>query len=300
MKKISTITLILSLLFSLHLSAQFNFQAGASAVLSKTSGIGGEIAGNFQIKRNLSIGTGSRPIKFEGHRNIYVPLYGTLKYYYPLSKVKLFASVDPGYGIYPSENVSDGSFSFRRKGAIYLSGGVGIMGNSKLTPYASVHFTKFGFAEQYGISSQYRPISTFAFTAGLVINRPSNNTSTLVNKPDQLPVSHTQEYYLQKSKRQKKTGWILLGSGATLITSGILIAAGQDEDAVKAAIPLVFISGTGLVSSLVSIPFFVSSSHNKKRAATLSSTLNWQQGPGGPNKGFACKSFPAFAVKLKF
>lgn len=300
MKRIAITAFIVSLLSSLHLSAQFNLQTGASAVFSKTSGIGGEITGNFQIKRNLSIGIGTRPIKFEEHRNVYVPVYGTLKYYYPLSKFRLFASVDPGYGIYSSENVSDGYFSFRRKGAIYLSGGIGIMGNSKLAPYASIHFTKFGFTEQYDVYSQYRPISTFAFTAGLVINRPSNNTSTVIaDKPGKLPVSHTQEFYLRKSKRQKTTGWILLGSGVTLITSGILIAS-HEEGGVEAAIPFVFISGPGIVSSLVSIPFFISSAHNKKRAAALSPTVDLQQAPGNWNKGLAYKSFPAFGAKLQF
>jgi hypothetical protein len=294
MKKLPFAALTLSLLFFLDLSAQSNLQAGASAVLSKTSGIGGEITGNFQVRRNLSIGIGIRPMKFEEHRSVYMPVYGTLKYYYPLSRSRLFASIDPGYGIYPSEDISDGVFEFRRKGAIYLSGGIGIMGNSKLSPYASVHFTKFGFTEQYGVYSQYRPISTFTFTAGVVINRPSSSSSItrVADKPARLPVSHTQEYYLRKSKRQKTTAWILLGSGVTLITSGIIIAANQEEAGIEAAIPLVFISGPGIVTSLVSIPFFISSSHNKKRAGALSPAVGLQQGPG--------KRFPAMGVRLEF
>lgn len=245
MKKSSIAAFILSLLFYADLSARFNLQAGASAVVSKTMGICGEITGNFQWKRNLSIGMGTRPIKFGQHSHLYVPVYGSFKYYHSLSGSRLFASIDAGYGIYSPEHVLDGGFDYHRKGAIYLSGGVGIMGNSKLSPYASVHFTRFGFTEQYGPFSQYGPVSTFAFTAGLVINRPSS-PNTPVKRPEKLPVLHTQEYYLRKSKRQKTTAWVLLGSGVTLLTTGIIVAARQ-EDGVEAAISLVFIGGPGVV-----------------------------------------------------
>lgn len=102
-------------------------------------------------------------------------------------------------------------------------------------------------------------------------------------------------YYLRKSKRQKRTGWIILGSGLALITTGIVVAYNNDDDAIKAGVSLVLISGTGIVTSLVSIPFFVSSARNKRIAMRLTSAIELQKAPvlaAGP---------PAYpAVSLKF
>jgi hypothetical protein len=254
---------IVFLLFSLDLFSQSHIQIGASGVFSKTMGQGAEIVGNAQIAKNLSIGLGTRPIKFEEHPKLYIPVFGTLKYYYPLQKWRLFASLDPGYGIYPSEYVSDGFGEFGRKGAIYLSGGIGIMGTSKLAPYASLHFTKFGFTEHYGLFSQYRPISTFTLTAGIALNLHATATVFGQTKKD-LPIQ-PREYYFKKSKRQKNTAWIILGSGIALIGSGIVIASQQREPE-SAAVAVVLVSGPGLVTSLVSIPFFIASGSSKRKA----------------------------------
>src|ERR1700744_1638721 len=106
------------LLSFLDLFSQSSIQLGASGVFSKTTGQGAEIVGNARIAKNLSIGIGTRPIKFEEHSKLYIPVFGTLKHYYPLQKWRLFASLDPGYGIYSSEHVSDGFGDFYRKGAI--------------------------------------------------------------------------------------------------------------------------------------------------------------------------------------
>ena len=252
---------ILFLFFSLGLFSQSNIQMGALGAFGKTTGLGGEIVGNAQIAKHFSIGLGTRPIKFEAHRKLYLPVFGTLKYYYPLQKCRLFASADPGYGIYSPEHVSDGPNDFNRNGGLYLSGGIGIEGKSQLAPYASLHFTKFGFNEHYGPFSQYRPISTFTLTAGIALN----STATVLGQNKNALPFHPAEYYLKKNKRQKKTAWILLGSGMALIAGGIVIAS-QQRDAEYAGVALVLVSGPGLVTSLVSIPLFVASGRNKRKA----------------------------------
>jgi hypothetical protein len=258
--------IIVFLLFSLDLFSQSNIQIGASGIFSKTTGLGAEITGNAQIAKNLSIGVGTRPIKFEEHSKLYIPVFGTLKYYYPLQKWRLFVSLDPGYGIYPSEYVSDGYGDLNRNGAIYLSGGVGIMGTSKLAPYASLHFTKFGFTEYYGPFSQYRPLSTFTLTAGIALNLHA--TATVFGQTKSSPPFQSREYYFKKSNRQKTTAWIILGSGIALIGSGIAIASQQREPE-YAAVALVLVSGPGVVTSLVSIPFFIASSRSKRKAMNI-------------------------------
>jgi hypothetical protein len=266
MKQLPLILIIVFLFFSLDLFSQSNIQVGASGVFSKTMGQGAEIVGNAQIAKNLSIGIGTRPIKFEEHPKLYIPVFGTLKYYYPLQKWRLFASVDPGYGIYPSEYISDGAGGFNRNGALYLSGGLGIMGTSKLAPYASLHFTKFGFTEHYGSFSQYRPISAFTLTAGIALNLHA--TAAVFGQTKNLPPPQSREYYVSKSKRQKNTAWIILGSGIALIGSGIVIASHQREPE-YAAVALVLVSGPGIVTSLVSIPFFVASGRSKRKAMNI-------------------------------
>ena len=79
--------------------------------------------------------------------------------------------------------------------------------------------------------------------------------------------SLTKEDYMQKSKKQKTVAWILLGTGATAVITGILIEAphrgtGDSQSFVGGAI-----EAGGIICMLTSIPFFISSSKNKKRAA---------------------------------
>jgi hypothetical protein len=266
MKQSSLIMTVIFLSFFMNLYSQSNIQIGGLGAFSRTTGQGAEIVGNAQIAKNLSIGLGTTPIKFEEHSKLYIPVFGTLKYYYPLQNWRLFASLDPGYGIYSSEYVSDGFGDFSRNGAIYLSGGIGIMGTSKLAPYASLHFTKFGFTEHYGIFSQYRPISTFTLTAGIALNLRA--TAPVFGQTKNFPPSQPREYYLKKSKRQNRTAWIILGSGIALVASGIAIASHQ-RDPESGAVAFVLVGGPGLVTSLVSIPFFIASGRSKRRAMNI-------------------------------
>ena len=81
---------------------------------------------------------------------------------------------------------------------------------------------------------------------------------------------------LQKSKNKKKVAWTMAGGGATFILAGSIIPRGEikrynvifpeyKNDGIKASFLL-----TGALSMLGSIPFFISSHHNKKKAASLS------------------------------
>jgi len=82
--------------------------------------------------------------------------------------------------------------------------------------------------------------------------------------------------YLQKSKKQKSIAWVLLGGGATLVLTGIIIPKGDlvqegwlgnsyENDGVKGTFELI-----GLVSMIGSIPFFTASKKNNKRAMSFS------------------------------
>lgn len=281
-------TFLLSLLISLqicslHLFAQTNLQIGASGVFSKTKGNGLEIMANLKVAKGLSLGLGTQPIKFEEHNHWYVPVFSSLKYYYSLNKTMLFANVDPGYGIYPAEDLSGGTVSFfYRKGTIYLSGGVGIAGKSKLAPYASIHFTKFGFRQYLNGMGLYRPISTFTFSAGIMLNN-SVPDKIVFHKRIKLPppapepvVVLTANDYLKLSIRQRKTGRIFLITGGALIAAGLTTLALQEhkgDDRMEIVLPIVFMGFPGIASSLISITLFASSRHNENKAIKMGASV---------------------------
>jgi hypothetical protein len=75
--------------------------------------------------------------------------------------------------------------------------------------------------------------------------------------------------YLAKSKRQKTTGFILLGAGVTLIA--ILAPGNTDLDAVGILAPA---AGACILGS---IPFFIASGKNKKRAMNASAGIEMER-----------------------
>jgi len=107
------------------------------------------------------------------------------------------------------------------------------------------------------------------------------------------------DIYLRKSRGQKTAGFVILGIGtATFIMGGIMMGNAEnfilDEE---------FYDGAGLMTlgvliDLGSIPFFISSSKNKKRAMSMA-LINEPI----PKEMFAHvkqHSIPALSVKWKF
>ncbi|QED37432.1 hypothetical protein FK178_06720 [Antarcticibacterium arcticum] len=82
----------------------------------------------------------------------------------------------------------------------------------------------------------------------------------------------SKEDYLQKSKNQRTAGWVLLGAGAATATVGLRIASQEEwfwDDSGKFEQGMsIFL--VGATSSLLSIPFFISSGSNARKAARLS------------------------------
>ena len=108
-------------------------------------------------------------------------------------------------------------------------------------------------------------------------------------------LEHSKDYYLQKSKNQKTIAWILLGAGTTSIIVGVIQASGKSNDLGDigdGAVPALV--GIGL--DLASIPFFISSSRNKKRAASL--TINNQNILLPQQSSLCLKMQPAITLKI--
>jgi len=81
-------------------------------------------------------------------------------------------------------------------------------------------------------------------------------------------------YYFKKSKSKETIAWILLGAGAAATTVAI-IKANQDPFNNSDAPGILFVGG--LACMLGSIPLFISSSHNMKKAFQLTAELKIQE-----------------------
>ena len=119
--------------------------------------------------------------------------------------------------------------------------------------------------------------------------------------------SFTQQNYLEKSKKQKKVGTVLLVVGAGLIATAIIIPRGElvyngisvgpysdnkyKNDGIKSAF---FIAG-GL-SALGSIPFFILSKKNRRKATIVSFKIEPTTHLYKQNLVYT--SFPALRVKV--
>ena len=77
-------------------------------------------------------------------------------------------------------------------------------------------------------------------------------------------------YYLKQSKQQKTIGWVLLGAGVTLIIVGGKQATNDIFNKSSGETSAIL----GALSTVASIPFFLSAAKNKGRAKILLSNQN--------------------------
>jgi hypothetical protein len=104
------------------------------------------------------------------------------------------------------------------------------------------------------------------------------------------------EYFLQRSKNQKTTAWILLGAGVTAIITGVIVdnALKEGEQSFTGG----FIEVGGIICTLTSVPFFISSSRNKRRATTLA--ISNEKVLFYPNSPLVSRLHPTFSLHIPF
>ena len=120
--------------------------------------------------------------------------------------------------------------------------------------------------------------------------------------------------YLQKSKNQKTAAWVLLGGGFALTTTSIVMASSKITEDYVNVIAGVFSSEpvqennytaenilliTGTASMLASIPFFIASKKNKRRATDITANIKMEDAKLIRNQSFVQTSYPAITVKIK-
>ena len=111
------------------------------------------------------------------------------------------------------------------------------------------------------------------------------------------PTPSVQKDYLQKSKNQKTAAWVLLGGGTALIGLGFIIGDGKNAsfgDAAEGAL----LAGVGLLSTIGSIPLFIASGKNKKKAMNLTANIKMEKTTNFGRESFVQGSYPAIAFKI--
>ena len=111
----------------------------------------------------------------------------------------------------------------------------------------------------------------------------------------------TKDYYLQKSKNQKTAAWVLLGGGLGIAATGGIVQLIHENQSNNGSGLSFDFTGTwiaigGGVVALSSIPFFIGSSKNKKKAASIA--ISNQNIFLPRQNSFALKTQPTFTLKI--
>lgn len=102
----------------------------------------------------------------------------------------------------------------------------------------------------------------------------------------------TRKEYLALSRSQKVGGFILLGAGVTTIA---LISRGNtsfDELPILAVL--------GAAATVGSLPLFIASGRNRRRAMNASTSLKFEEAQFIRRSQICFRAFPAVSVKISF
>ena len=104
--------------------------------------------------------------------------------------------------------------------------------------------------------------------------------------------------YMVKSKNQKTAAWVLFGGGLALIGTGFLVGDGKEasfDDAATGAV----LAGIGVLSTIGSIPLFIASGKNKRKAMQATTFIKMEDARMIHNQSFIQTSYPVIALKIK-
>ena len=118
--------------------------------------------------------------------------------------------------------------------------------------------------------------------------------------------------YLDKSKKQKTAAWILLGSGFALSATSVLLDKPKAEEDYRYYVGIFVVEPNpqnsysmksvllvaGTVSMLGSIPLFIASGKNKKKAMNMTTNIKMEKATSFQRQSFVQSSYPAIAFKI--
>ena len=111
------------------------------------------------------------------------------------------------------------------------------------------------------------------------------------------PTASVQTGYLQKSKRQKSAAFSLLGGGSALIITGLLIGNNKNSSFGDAAAGVI-VGGIGFLSAIGSIPLFIASAKNKRKANTATTFFKMETIQAIQQHSFVQHLYPAVSVRI--
>ena len=132
------------------------------------------------------------------------------------------------------------------------------------------------------------------------------NSVSFCQQTNPSPIN-TKEDYLKKSKSQKTAAWLVLGAGVVLTSAGFAVELNNANDALIGLFSLqqpkssdvggvLFFSGLAAMAG--SIPLFIASSKNKKRANAVSASFKMESRSTVQKSAFVRTSFPALSLKF--
>ena len=108
----------------------------------------------------------------------------------------------------------------------------------------------------------------------------------------------SKDYFLQKSKKQKTAAWILLGGGTAIAVGGFATFDSSWDSGSASTTDIAGVIGTvGFLTSLASIPYFISAGKNKKTAMSI--TFNYKPVYLSNDNLAETQSYPTMSLKIK-
>lgn len=104
------------------------------------------------------------------------------------------------------------------------------------------------------------------------------------------------DFYLQKSKNQKTVFYVFASTGTALIITGIILGAAHNDPDTEYYTGG-FIAAGGFAALAASLPFFIASNKNKRKAMSLS--FKNEIAPQVYKTSFVYKSIPSLTLKFK-
>jgi len=132
--------------------------------------------------------------------------------------------------------------------------------------------------------------------------------STIVSTVFSQPTISIQTDYLQKSKKQKTAAFVLLSGGAVLVVVGTAIGVSRWDDEIVSIVDegeddKSYMAGgimmvTGLAAMVGSVPLFIASARNKRKAHAASASIKLETMPVVYRQGISKLPYPAACIRI--
>jgi hypothetical protein len=116
----------------------------------------------------------------------------------------------------------------------------------------------------------------------------------------------TQTDYLKKSKKQKTIAWLFIGGGAALVVAGAVIPKGEKDgydiwtwsDSYKNDDLKFGLITAGVLTMGGSIPFFIASGRNKRKAMAGSAFIDMEKVPALKQMQLSNLNYPVVGLRI--